>query len=114
MTAAFARPFRLIQRNGVALDGAVFPNGRAVVMDDPDWGLCSGARTLDLLLAHGYHGARIEWPAGGPAEHCGHPKPLFSEHTPATECVLRPHHQGSHADEQGTRWWLTGPEGEQR
>ncbi|MCR8947203.1 hypothetical protein NW249_34520 [Streptomyces sp. OUCMDZ-4982] len=61
-TVAYARPFRLIQRNGVALDGAVFPNGRAVVMDDPDWGICSGARTLDLLLAHGYHGARIEWP----------------------------------------------------
>ncbi|WP_145498700.1 hypothetical protein [Streptomyces sp. CFMR 7] len=47
--AAFARPFRLIQRNGVALD-------------DPDWGIGTAARTLDLLLAHSYHGARIEWP----------------------------------------------------
>ncbi|MET9204087.1 hypothetical protein ABZW38_02795 [Streptomyces bacillaris] len=64
MTAAFARPFRLIQRNGEPLEGAVFPNGRAIVLDDPDWGICSGARTLDLLLAHGYHGARVEWPDG--------------------------------------------------
>ncbi|MYR37415.1 hypothetical protein GTX14_13020 [Streptomyces sp. SID4944] len=60
--SAYARPFRLIQRTGEPLDGAEFPNGRVVVMDDPDWGICSGARTLDLLLAHGYHGARIEWP----------------------------------------------------
>ncbi|MEU3972370.1 hypothetical protein [Streptomyces bacillaris] len=62
MTAAFARPFRLIQRNGVALDGVQFPNGRAIVLDDPDWGLGTAARTVDLLLAHSYHGARIEWP----------------------------------------------------
>ncbi|MFE3378368.1 hypothetical protein [Streptomyces anulatus] len=62
MTAApFARPFRLIQRHGPALDGAEFPNGRVVLMDDPDWGLCSGARSLDLLLRHGYPDARIEW-----------------------------------------------------
>ncbi|MFD6587292.1 hypothetical protein ACFWED_10465 [Streptomyces anulatus] len=68
MTAApFARPFRLIQRHGPALDGAQFPNGRVVLMDDPDWGLCSGARSLDLLLRHGYPGARIEW-AEQPAE----------------------------------------------
>ncbi|WP_329356944.1 hypothetical protein [Streptomyces anulatus] len=62
MTAApFARPFRLVQRHGPALDGAEFPNGRVVLMDDPDWGLCSGARSLDLLLRHGYPDARIEW-----------------------------------------------------
>ncbi|MGW0545277.1 hypothetical protein ACWD0D_34025 [Streptomyces griseoincarnatus] len=58
-----ARGFRLVQRNGAVLDGAQFPNGRVVVMDDPDWGLCSGARSLELLLRSGYHGARIEWPA---------------------------------------------------
>ncbi|MFC8658074.1 MULTISPECIES: hypothetical protein [Streptomyces] len=72
MTAApFARPFRLIQRHGPALDGAEFPNGRVVLMDDPDWGLCSGARSLDLLLRHGYPDARIEWavePPAAPAE----------------------------------------------
>ncbi|MGW7473684.1 hypothetical protein ACWGIT_19075 [Streptomyces cyaneofuscatus] len=57
----FARGFRLVQRNGVTLDAAQFPNGRVVVMDDPDWGLCSGARSLELLLRSGYHGARAEF-----------------------------------------------------
>ncbi|MFI7239322.1 hypothetical protein [Streptomyces cyaneofuscatus] len=57
----FVRGFRLIQRNGDALDCAQFPNGRVVVMDDPDWGLCSGARSLELLLRSGYHGARAEF-----------------------------------------------------
>ncbi|MFJ8760808.1 hypothetical protein [Streptomyces cyaneofuscatus] len=56
-----ARGFRLIQRNGEPLDAMQFPNGRVVVMDDPEWGLCSGARTLDILLRSGYHGARIEF-----------------------------------------------------
>ncbi|WP_405399228.1 hypothetical protein [Streptomyces microflavus] len=59
---AFARAFRLIQRNGTAIDGVEFTNGRVIVMDDPDWGLCSGARSLELLLRSGYHGARIERP----------------------------------------------------
>ncbi|WP_405549733.1 hypothetical protein [Streptomyces microflavus] len=61
-TLAFARAFRLIQRDGTALDAVEFTNGRVIVMDDPVWGLCSGARSLDLLLASGYHGARIERP----------------------------------------------------
>ncbi|WP_433406927.1 hypothetical protein [Streptomyces sp. CA-146814] len=57
----FARGFRLVQRNGVTLDAAQFPTGRIVVMDDPHWGLCSGARSLELLLRSGYDGARVEW-----------------------------------------------------
>ena len=42
-----------------------------------------------------------------PREHCGDLKPPFSETTERTECVLRPGHQGSHADQHGTRWWWT-------
>ncbi|MER7696193.1 hypothetical protein [Streptomyces sp. NPDC096095] len=61
MTAPFARGFRLHLRHGQVLDGVEFPNGRAMVMDDPMWGLGSTARTLDLLQA-GYPDARIEWP----------------------------------------------------
>lgn len=43
-----------------------------------------------------------------PAERCGEWKPPFGkvpELADLTECVLRPGHQGSHADENGTRWW---------
>ncbi|MEU0309753.1 hypothetical protein [Streptomyces cyaneofuscatus] len=67
----FARGFRLVQRNGVTLDAAEFPNGRVVVMDDPDWGLCSGARSLELLLRSGYHGARAEFADDQPTEASG-------------------------------------------
>ncbi|MYR29166.1 MULTISPECIES: hypothetical protein, partial [unclassified Streptomyces] len=42
---------------------------------------------------------------GGPVEHCGE-----TVHLPLdggqTECVLRPGHRGSHANEHGTRWNL--------
>ncbi|MFI7236132.1 hypothetical protein [Streptomyces cyaneofuscatus] len=58
---AVARGFRLVQRNGAVLDAAQFPNGRVIVMDDPHWGLCSGARSLELLLRSGYDGARLEF-----------------------------------------------------
>lgn len=36
-------------------------------------------------------------------EHCGHQPPSAFDR--ATECVLRPGHSGSHADETGMRWW---------
>lgn len=39
-----------------------------------------------------------------PAEHCGEIKPSIIG-TSRTECVLRPGHFGSHADENGTRWY---------
>lgn len=45
-------------------------------------------------------------PTRTPAEHCGDPKPGFLG-DPAAECVLRPGHSGSHADETGCRWWQT-------
>lgn len=38
-----------------------------------------------------------------PVEHCGAQFPAF-EGQPPTECVLRPGHQGSHANECDTRW----------
>ncbi|MFD3333557.1 hypothetical protein ACFWV1_13055 [Streptomyces sp. NPDC058700] len=39
-----------------------------------------------------------------PAEHCGHqPDHVIGQ---PTECVLRPGHSGSHANETGMRWWL--------
>lgn len=41
-----------------------------------------------------------------PREHCGALKPGFFENSESTECVLRPQHSGSHADEHGTRWRL--------
>ena len=40
-----------------------------------------------------------------PREHCGELSPQLMESSPHTECVLRPDHQGSHANERGGRWW---------
>lgn len=60
MQPPFTRGFRL-HHNGQILDGAEFPSGRVVVIDDPEYGLASAAVSMnDLLL--GYHGARVEWP----------------------------------------------------
>ncbi|NUR03417.1 MAG: hypothetical protein HOY79_44945 [Streptomyces sp.] len=40
-----------------------------------------------------------------PAERCGHLSPqLFTN--PPTECVLRPGHSGTHANDSGGRWWI--------
>ncbi|MCG0069708.1 hypothetical protein L0F81_41765 [Streptomyces tricolor] len=39
-----------------------------------------------------------------PREHCGHLSPETGLNTVRTECVLRPGHQGSHADDVGCRW----------
>ncbi|MFE4691726.1 hypothetical protein ACFRH6_16905 [Streptomyces sp. NPDC056749] len=58
---AYARGFRLHLKGGRVLDGAQFPGGQVVVMDDPEWGLCSGARSADLLTSC-YPDSRIEWP----------------------------------------------------
>lgn len=44
-------------------------------------------------------------PVVNPREHCGDlPPSLFGG--PRTECVLRPDHSGSHADDRGGRWWI--------
>ncbi|MFI1767485.1 hypothetical protein ACH41H_36300 [Streptomyces sp. NPDC020800] len=61
MIEAFTRGFRLLLPDGQHLDGAQFPSGRALVVDDPANGLATAATLLEHLLA-GYHGARIEWP----------------------------------------------------
>ncbi|MFG3090652.1 hypothetical protein ACGGAI_23810 [Streptomyces antibioticus] len=54
----WARPFRLALPGKRVLDGAVFPNGQAVIIDDPVQGLSSGAPTLEQLVA-GYHRAEV-------------------------------------------------------
>lgn len=40
-----------------------------------------------------------------PREHCGHLSPETGLSAIRTECVLRPGHSGSHADDVGCRWW---------
>lgn len=40
-----------------------------------------------------------------PREYCGNLAPQIFEHSPRAECVLRPGHSGSHANERGARWW---------
>jgi crotonobetainyl-CoA:carnitine CoA-transferase CaiB-like acyl-CoA transferase len=57
----FARGFRLHLSHGQVLDGAAFPSGRCLVIDDPEFGLASAAASEEELL-RGYPDARIEWP----------------------------------------------------
>ncbi|MFE7752159.1 hypothetical protein [Streptomyces sp. NPDC057428] len=59
--AGYARGFRLVLRDGHHLDGAVFPSGRAFVLDDPEYGFATVTVSVPELLRSGYHGARIEW-----------------------------------------------------
>lgn len=56
----FARGFRLHTREGI-LDGAEFPNGLVIVVDDADYGLLTGAPSIAALVA-GYAYSRVEWP----------------------------------------------------
>lgn len=60
----FTRGFRLHLRDGQVLDGAAFPSGRCLVMDDPEFGLATVAVSEEELL-RGYPDSRIEWPAKG-------------------------------------------------
>lgn len=60
-TPPFTLGFRLHYGHGQILDGALFPSGRCLVVDDPEDGLVSAASSLDNLL-RGYPDARIEWP----------------------------------------------------
>ncbi|MET7477971.1 hypothetical protein ABZT17_26890 [Streptomyces sp. NPDC005648] len=60
MKPDYTRGFRL-HHNGRILHGAEFPTGHALVVDDPEYGFCTSAHSLDELLK-GYHGARAEWP----------------------------------------------------
>ncbi|NEC77228.1 hypothetical protein [Streptomyces rochei] len=57
---AFTRGFRLHLADGRVLDGAAFPSGRTIVVDDPEFGLATVTTSVEVLL-QGYHGARIEW-----------------------------------------------------
>lgn len=60
MQPAFTRGFRL-HVGGRIIHGAEFPTGKVLVADDPGYGLCTSAASLDALLK-GYPNARIEWP----------------------------------------------------
>ncbi|WP_405413882.1 hypothetical protein [Streptomyces rubiginosohelvolus] len=71
-TDGFARGFRLVQRDGLALDGAVFPSGRCFVLDDGEYGLATVAVSVEELLRGGYHGARIEWAGQQPVAEEAH------------------------------------------
>lgn len=71
-----------------ALDG---PEHADTTQPEPSSWLLAGTRDLSTPVT--------------PAEHCGHLSPQTLLTTPRTECVLRPGHQGSHADDRGCRWW---------
>ncbi|MFJ2568156.1 hypothetical protein ACIO02_35425 [Streptomyces sp. NPDC087568] len=64
---------------------------------------------LDALYAE-LEQLRAQRSSHGPREHCGHLSPDTLLTTPRTECVLRPGHPGSHADDRGCRWWPIKPE----
>ncbi|MGW0821806.1 hypothetical protein [Streptomyces sp. NPDC002845] len=55
------RPFRLHLPHQAVLDGWVEPDGQAVAVDDPDYGLTTSAPTIADLL-RGYGGGHITWP----------------------------------------------------
>lgn len=59
-TPSFARGFRL-HLMGRTYDGAEFPDGRALVIEEPAYGLTVTAPSVDDLL-RGYGLGRIEWP----------------------------------------------------
>lgn len=66
--------FRLHLRNQV-LDGWIEPDGQAVALDDPEYGLTTSAPTVDDLL-RGYGSGHITWPGrhdAPPAQHEGEP-----------------------------------------
>ncbi|MEU0522741.1 hypothetical protein [Streptomyces niveus] len=56
----FARGFRLHTRDGVPLDGAEFPSGQVVVLDDAEYLILTGAPSIAALLA-GHPYSRVEW-----------------------------------------------------
>ncbi|MFE9737320.1 hypothetical protein [Streptomyces sp. NPDC006477] len=58
----FTVGFRLHLRHGAPLDGALFPSGRCLVVEDAEAGLITAAPSLDDLT-RAYPDAHIEWPA---------------------------------------------------
>lgn len=57
---AFPRAFVLRLHHGDPMPGVELPGGRAVVFDDSESGISSGAPSV-ADLCRGYPGARIEW-----------------------------------------------------
>ncbi|MFI6700291.1 hypothetical protein ACIBJC_15160 [Streptomyces sp. NPDC050509] len=53
--------FRLHPRYGEPIVGRLLPDGRALVLDDPEYGLVTGAASTEDLV-RGYPGSHIEWP----------------------------------------------------
>ncbi|MEU9400581.1 hypothetical protein [Streptomyces sp. NPDC048242] len=62
------RPFLLHLHHQVELDGFLLPDGRAVVIDDPEYGLTSAAASIADLL-RGYGGGHVTWPGPHPTHH---------------------------------------------
>lgn len=60
MTELPGRPIRLHLPHQV-LDGFLLPDGWAVAVDDPEYGLTSAAPSLADLI-RGYGGGHVEWP----------------------------------------------------
>lgn len=99
------------RRKGVRLALAI-EDSPAPEPSDPTQ--CSGEE--GFCPEHGYHRHSLKQADRGvassidaayairpPAEHCGHILPgFFTDRW--TECVLRPGHQGSHANHEGARW----------
>lgn len=56
-----ARPFRLHLTDQLVLDGWVEPDGQAVTVDDPEYGLTTAAPTVEDLV-RGYGRGHITWP----------------------------------------------------
>ena len=59
-----ARPFRLDLGHGEVLPGVQLPGGLLVVLDDPEFGLATQARSVEELLAS-YGRGHVAWADGG-------------------------------------------------
>lgn len=55
------RPFRLHLAHGATLEGWAYPDGTAVALEDPEFGLTASAATAEDLLRGYGDGRRIEW-----------------------------------------------------
>ncbi|MCM1943166.1 hypothetical protein NC239_33685 [Streptomyces sp. G3] len=68
------------------------------------WSDLSPEKVLLAVEGHQPAPAPAATQATEPREHCGHLSPDIGLTTVRTECVLRPGHSGSHADDVGCRW----------
>lgn len=70
-------PFRLHLRHWT-FEGWIEPDGQAVAIEDPEYGITAAAPTVEDLL-RGYGGGHIQWPPppdqhnAPPAQHQGAP-----------------------------------------